>query len=428
LRAFPKSDPIAAASAHAYLRNGHPRKALALFGVAMSAEARPSLWAEAFLSSMAAPGFAAKASDYGRLADISGDPRPFLGATLSSLAEGDKPAAEAWLEKALSGGASVPPELLWDCGLYEILANRSDAASGSAEIALMGDAAWMSGDVELAKRRWTRSIALGPKASWKPYANLALLSRPRSDQASSYWERMRSAFLAAPPSPEREGALGSYAAHLAREGKDAEALAVLKGGIPPLSDASGKLSVLALAINGRSMPEGRYAAQLERLAALRPGDPAVMGAALKALSIRGMYGEVAVLREGAARRKLPLEYGWYYEAEVLAAWGDYGGAVAAIQKGIGISERFTDGAEEGAFALGGLFAAMGDPVKSAAEYSRAVAAARNGQAKCAALKALGRELGATGDKAGAERAYRDALAADPGDAEAALLARSVPGK
>jgi tetratricopeptide (TPR) repeat protein len=421
LKAFPKSDPVAAAAAHAYLRNGSPRKALALFGVALSAEARPKLWAEAFLASMPSPGFDALPGDYGRLADITGDGRPFLGAAVASLAAGDRLAAAAWLEKARLGGVSAPAELLWDCDLYESLANRSDASAGPAELALMGDAAWMSGDIGLAKQRWARSIALKPSGSWKPYANLALLSGAKSELAESYRERMRSAFLAAPPSSERDGALGAYAASLAREGREADALAALKGGMAPGGAGSGRLAALELSIRGASMPEGRYAAELERLAALRPDDPEVMGDALRSLSARGMYGEVAVLWKGAARRKLPLDYGWFYEAEVLAAQGDLPGAAAAIRTGGGPSV-------EGSFALGSLYAAMGDPTKSAAEYSRAAAAARSGHAKCAALKALGRELGASGDPAGAARAYREALVADPADAEAALLARAASKK
>jgi tetratricopeptide (TPR) repeat protein len=429
LKAFPRSDPVAAAAAQAYLRHGHPRKALSLFGRALSIEARPKLWAEAFLASMREPGFEATSSEYGRLADIAGDPGPFLGAAAAALATGDRLAAAAWLERARSGGAWAPPELLWDCGLYEELANRSDSSAGSAELALMGDAAWKSGEVELAKRRWARAIALGPSLSWKPYANLALLSGSRGELAASYWARLRSAFLASPPSPEREGALGSYAAYLAREGQDAEALSALKGGSAPgssdstRSGASGRLAALELAIRGRSMPEGRYAVELERLASQRPDDSEVMGAALRALAQRGMYGEAALLEQGAARRKLPLEYGWFYGSASLAARGDYRGAVSAIRAGGPGSEG-----AEGRFALASLLSATGDPVGAAAEYSRAAATARGSRDKCAALKALGRELGAAGDSAGAARAYRGALAADPSDAEAAILARAILAK
>jgi len=68
---------------------------------------------------------------------------------------------------------------------------------------------------------------------------------------------------------------------------------------------------------------------------------------------------------------------------------------------------------------------MGDPVRSASEYVLAAATARKGRDRCSAFKALGRELGAAGDSAGAANAYKRALAADPADAEAALLARSV---
>jgi tetratricopeptide (TPR) repeat protein len=290
----------------------------------------------------------------------------------------------------------------------------------------MGDAAWMSGNLDLAKRRWTRSIALAPSRSWMPYANLALLSAAKSELSASYWARMKSAFLAGPPSDAREGALGAYAAQLALDGREAEALAALQGGLSSSapSSSSGALAVLELKIRGRSIPEGRYVIELERLAAERPNDAMVMGAVLRELSIRGRYDEVALLREGAARRKLPLENGWFYEAQVLTARGDYSRAASVIRANYSSASSRA----EGSFALGSLLGAMGDHVKAAAEYSRAAAAARSAPGRCAAFKALGRELGASADSQGATKAFKAALAADPSDAEAALLARSFSKK
>jgi hypothetical protein len=268
----------------------------------------------------------------------------------------------------------------------------------------------MAGDAENAKRCWARSIALAPSASWKPYANLALLSK--GEGAVGYWSRMRSAFLSGPPSPARQGALASYAAYLAREGRNEEAQTALKGG--DASKAGGALAILELSIRGRAMPEGRFVAELERLAAERPDDPEIMDAALRALSERGMLGELSVLLESAARRKLSLEYGWFYEAEVRAAKGDYAGALSRLKGRSGAEARFADGS---------LLAAMGDPAASAAEYARAAGDARNGREKCAALKAEGRELASSGDSGGAMKAFAQARAADPADAEAAMLSR-----
>ncbi len=416
-KAFPESEAVAAAAALAYARGGRSTEALALFGGRLSPEARPSLWAEAFIASRGAS--TPKSADYGRLADITGDPRAYLGATITALASGDKPSARAWLEKGLAGGAELPPELLWDCGFFEVLSERSDISAGSGELAMMGDAAWMAGDPRLARRRWERSISLSPHRSWKAYVDLALMSKDSGEVAASYWARLKAAFLSGPESETRNGALGAYATHLAREGRDAEALSLLAD-IP--SDGAGALAVIALTIMDRSRPEGRFAADLERLTAERPTDPEVLGAALRALSIRGMYGEVALLRAGAARRAVASEYGWYYDAVVLAARGDFPGAAKAITLAAGDSDPVA------AFALGSLHAAMGDVRKSAEAFSRSAAFGHSGRERCTAFKALGKALGDSGDLGGAVAAYRSAAAADPSDAEAAILVRGVSRK
>jgi tetratricopeptide (TPR) repeat protein len=422
VKAFPKSEPLLAAAVHAYLRSGDPQKALNLFGPAMSPEARPYLWAEAFISSNRT-GTTTKTlpADYDRLAGITGDPRAYLGAATMSLASGDKVAGAAWLAKGLAAGVVASPDLLWDCGLYDRLASMSDSASGSAELAILGDAAWKTGDIELAKSRWIRSLALAPVRSWKPYADLALISSD-SEAAGSYWARMKAAFLSAAPSAEREGALAAFAAQLARQGRNREALALLKGE-GPAKTLSGKLAVLDVTIRGRSMPEARFASELENLAARRPEDTEVIEAVFRALSRRGMYGEVAVLEAGASRRGLRFRNDWYYEAEILTARGDYSGAAAEIRGNAGAMAE-----PEGEYALGSLYAATGDAVKSAEAYSKAATLARRPAARCASLKAYGRELGATGDERGEVAAYRAALAADPLDHEAALLVRGAAAR
>jgi tetratricopeptide (TPR) repeat protein len=412
LKAFPRSLALHSAAAYEYLRAGKAREALGLFDAVMPPDARSELWAEAFLSSSSADA-EAKPSDYARLAEATGDPKPLIGAAAASLASGDRLAASAWLQKAMAEGASPPSELLWDCGLYERLAARPDASLSADELELMGDAAWKSGDPDLAKRRWTRSIALGPKASWRPYADLALLSGGESEAAESYWSRLRAAFLADPASPDRDRALCAYAAHMARTGQSDEALKVLKGG-----GDSGAVAALKLEIGSASMPEERYAVELERLASAHPDDPEVMGIALRELSRRGMYGEVALMTEAAARRKLPLRYGWFYEATARAARGDYAAAIEILRSGAGGRAD-----AEASFALGSLLAEKGDHAGAVKEFSSSAATARDGKDRCAALKSLGRELAASGDPAGAKQAYKRAKAADPSDAAAAMLAR-----
>jgi tetratricopeptide (TPR) repeat protein len=424
-KAFPESEPIAAAAALAYVRGGRPADALSLFGGPISPDARPDLWAEAFLAARGTGAREpARTADYVRLAGIIGEARPYLGAAALALAAGDPNSARAWLEKGIAGGAQAPPELLWDCGLYEVLAARPDLGSGAGELALMGDAAWRTGDSSLARRRWQRAIALDPKFSWKPYVDLALMEGDKGEAADSYWARLKAAFLSGPPSAARDGALAAFSAHLARTDRDEEALRALKGG-----EGSGAIAALTLFIEGRNEPEARYAADLERLVASRAGDPEVQGAALRELAIRGMYGEVALLREGAARRGLQIAYGWYYDAAVRAARGDYKGAAATIESSVaGGGETDRGPGLAASYALGRLYGAMGDPVKAAAAFSRAVSAARGAGERCSALKALGNALGDSGDSAGAAEAYRAASEADPSDPEAAILSRSGSGK
>jgi tetratricopeptide (TPR) repeat protein len=431
-RAFPGSEPLAAAAAHAYLRSGRGSEAFALFAGTISPEARPSLWAEAFLASRgsAPPASSsqglpipakARPSDYGRFAEITGEAQAYLGAAVTALAAGDRVDARGWLGKGLAGGAHAPPELLWDCGFYEELAARSDIASGAGELAMMGDAAWMSGDSDLARRRWERSIALAPTLSWKAYVKLALLS-PEGEKAESYWSRLRSAFLSGPASPSRDAALQAYAVHLSRQGRVGEALALLGAAASRSSQGAGGIELLAAMLRGGGQPEGRLAADLERIAAERPQDPEVAGAVLRSLAQRGLYEELSVLREGAARRKLPLEYGWYYEALVLAAREDFKGAAAAIVaagNGAGTASNY---------ALGSLYAAMGDSAQAIEALTRAADSAGPGRDRCAAYKALGRAFGGEGDAGAASRAFRAAAQADPRDAEAAILARGSLGK
>jgi hypothetical protein len=417
---------VAAVAAQAYLRNGESAKALVLFGQAMSAQARPALWAESFIAAhsggSAASGsvLSAKSEDYARLAEVSGEPKALLGAAAIALASRDKSAAAAWLRKAVAKGVRPQAELLWDCGLYDELASSSDIDSNSRDLALMGDAAWLSSSRDLAKRRWERSVALAPRRSWKTYEKLALVSEGEVGQ--SYWARLRSAFFSAPSSVERDGALGAYVGFLMREGRESEALAILKQSTTGSSNGAlpGKLAILELALRSSSMPEGRLASQYEALAAQRPLDPEVMGAALRTLSRRGMYGEVAVLREGAKRRGLKLEYGWYYDAEILAARGE-------LPKALDVIKAAGAPGAEGLFALGSLYGALGDMTASADAYSKAAVAA-NGEERCEAYKALGSSLGSSGDGEGASRAYQAALAAWPDDAEAAMLARQSERK
>ena len=291
--------------------------------------------------------------------------------------------------RAIAAGAQPSSELLWDCGLYAALAARSDSGAGSAELALMGDAAWKAGEAGIAKTRWARSIAFEPRRSWKAYANLALSSEP--EVAESYWARMKSAFLSAPASELRDGALAVYVARLGRENRDKEALALLAGGSIDRS-REGRLSVLDLSLRGRVMPEGRLAVEFERLVARRPEDPLVVGiAAMRSLLQRGLFGEVALLEAGAEKSGLALERRLVLRGRSPRGEGRFRGPrlQGAIEESPAALASY-----EGLFALGRLCEARAKacgcgPTPTLRRSERRASPGTS----AAALKALGRELG-----------------------------------
>lgn len=426
--AFPRSESLAAARAHAYLRASAPGKALELFAPAgpIEPEARRELWAEAFIaaaSSGQAPN--ARASDYGRLAEITGDPRAYGGAAAAALASGDKVAAEAWLARAHAAGGRIDLGLYWDCGLYGQLASLPDSALPEADyaasLALMGDASWMIGDAESARQRWAKSIALEPYRSWKPYAELALLAGEArragevSELAESYWARLRAAFLSGPDSSLRAQALCAYAAQLARSGREEEAIRMLQGG-----GSSSEVAVLLMTVQGRKEPEKRLVADLERLAAERPGDGLVMGTALRTLFVRGMLDELALLRTSAQGGK-GVEYGWFYDAAIEAAKGEYAAAAETLSGGLAGDAP----PAAGLYALGSLYRRSGDLERAAVAFSRAASGGRSPSERCAAYMALGGTFGEEGDSSSAQAAYASALAADPKNPEAAIASRGA---
>jgi len=428
LRKEPGSEPIRAAAAHAFLRGGMPREALALFGGSpagssasrkggsLSPEKRPALWAEAFLRSRLTA--EATARDYARLAAILDDGTPYLGASVLSMAEGDIAAAKYWVGRAMESGARPSADLLWDCSLYEALSRRESGAADARELAILGDAAWKTKDSSLARERWMLSVAAEPRRSWKPYASLAL-SSDDEESSVSYWSRMRAAFLSGPKGEARDGALGAYAAMLSRSGRDAEALELL-GDAEGDEGSGGALLALRWAVRAKSEPEARIAAGYASLAELYPRSPEVLGSRLRFLAERGFAEELVQTYESAERRGTQPRHGWFYGAWILAARG------MAKEAAELVSKRGSD--ESGpaaAFALGSLKADLGFAADAAAHFDRAAALASGGPARAKALKAKGRALQAAGDVAGAARAYRAAALADGSDAEAAVLARAL---
>lgn len=479
LKAMPGSEPVAAAAAYLFLRGGAPEKALALFKEALKPEDRPELWAEAFLASLRAgarPSPEEAPAAYDRLARVLGDPRFFADSAAASLAAGDGFAARATLGLAIQRGAAPPDELLWDAGLPALLAARPDEGAGPERLRLLADAAWLSGDAALAKARWERAIFLAPKASYKPYASLLAAeaaeaakaaalaalddaSRAGRAPARAYDDSVAPPFSfdpsapplraapagAAGPSAKGEGRFprsagrvssadyerltllfpdesapkALYAAALAREGRGAEALDLLLSGG---DEAQDSLSArVALAATAGSWPEDRLASQALRLAESRPEDGELLDSVLRLLLERGRSADFLVLFRAAESRGLSYPRRAFHAAAAAALAGDYRAAVALLEKD-GPSEP----GPEAAFALGLLYSRLGDQALAADRLAVALSAARSGAERCRTLKATGDARAAAGDPEGALAAYRAASAADPGDAEAASLARGKP--
>jgi hypothetical protein len=442
LAALPASADIRAACVHAYLRSrpaaanadaANAAKALALFGPVLKPEARPGLWAEAFLAVYRAGeggGSDWKRPEYfGLLARRLGEPLFYVDAAALSLASGDRFAGRSWLELAIKGGALPPDELLWSAGLYAELARRDDAASTPSRLRLLGDAAYLSGDPDLARSRWLRALEAEPSGSWKTYASLAALSS--GPEEAAYLERMRAAF------PENSGALAVYAARLAREGEAAAALALLDAGLAeerpkagpskapkPTSAASAPSEELSLAVRTRLVVgarvwlEERLVAQSLGAIESRPEDGKLLSLVLGSLLERKRYEDFLALEKRVERSGKSYPEDWYYEASALLLEGRLTEASSLLAK--------RGPPEAGSplyLAQGRVHALRREWDKAAAAYSSALASARSGGERCAALKGLGQAREGSGDAPGARLLYLAALEADPGDVEAGLLAR-----
>lgn len=417
--ALPRQKDQRAACARAYLRARppEPAKALSLFGPLLEPEERPELWAEAFIAyerNAAASEAAAaweKPEYFALLARSSGEPRFYLAAAALSLASGDSSSARSWLRLAASGGASPPDDLLWGAGLYAELSRRDDAGSGPSRLRLLGDSAYLSGELELARGRWERALAASPKGSWKTYASLASLSGP--EEAASYYGRMREAF------PQGLGALSSYAAFLAREGKAGAGLSLLEAALASKASADELSRALRarLAIGARLWPEERFIAQSLTAVEERPEDGRLLSLVLESLLERKRYEDFLALERRAGGRPYPDD--WYFRASALLLEGRLAEAKAFLEeRGRGVSEPASS------FALGAVYLLSKDWAGAASSYEAALAGARSPAERCAALKGSGRAAEGSGQASRARALYAAAALADPSDLEAGFLARS----
>ncbi|MGO8694215.1 MAG: tetratricopeptide repeat protein [Rectinemataceae bacterium] len=424
LAGAPGSETVAFGAAYAFLRSGDPAAALALFPSRLSRSIRPDLWAEAVVETARQGPLGASNLDadaFSSLGAITDDPRLYISAAVKSLAERNSAGAGTWLERAIEGGATPDVALMWDCGLFEELAARSDAGAGPEELCIMGDAAWRIGDFAAAQERWERALALNPRVSWKAYLKLALLAGTGTELQTSYFARLHSSFVDLPQARADPEAVAAYAAFLARSGAASRALTMLE----PYSQ-NEIAGALALTIEGMSWPEDRLVSAAENFAAVRPQSGRALGFAMRILFERGRFADMAVLYRAGEARGLIYPYRWYYGAAIDAAYGRYSASAAKLEAGEGKAPA-SDAGPCAYFALGTLDLRSGNAERAIDYLSKARDSASEGKSRCAVLKELGRAHLAAGDREEALASWREALRSDPRDPEAALLARGLPG-
>jgi len=452
----PRSEALLAAEADAFLRNGQPERAFALFGSGLSAESHPALWAEAALASLRAgrlPPASDNASTFSRLAGITGDSRLYVDAAALALAEGDRLAARSWLDRARAGGTAVPAALLWDSGQYEVLESPGYERPSALQQKLMGDAAWILGNPVNAERLWRSSLAADPASSWRNCVSLAALdggtvsvgqtgifddednfreigdselggelglSARHAESAELYAALLRIF-------PAERGALVAYAAALARAGKKDEALAFMDraaagpGRQAPdaaflAADPDSRVLRAWLGTGAALWPEGHLAAEILRAIEMRPDDAMLLDDGLALLLSRGYYEDFLAVHDRAEKAGLVYPRRVLFDAYAAIAHGDLDRARELLEGGgAGV------GGSEGLFALALLRKNSGEPAEAMSILEKALSVSTYPKVRCEVLKEMARVAELQGDVRRANGYYSMAYLADPSDTEAARL-------
>ena len=442
-QALAKAGPdkeVGLAAADALLLAGEPLAVLELFKSRLSLEEKPRLWARAYFDALKAgilpPGLESPAN-LGRLGDILGEGRFYVDAAALCLAARDVLGARAWLSRASAASVPVPPELLWDAGLYGILAQPVQGKSSPGWQRLSADSAWLLGRRDQAIATWQGAVAADPLGSYRTWASLAVatgeglgppavgssfdskgnlgpgleeraVKRGSPKNFRGYYEGMLIRF------PKAEGARILYGGALAREDRLSEAAAILEASPAP---ADPRVALDRLRVGSAVWMGKRLPVEALKAADAHPREPALFDAALAVLLEGGDYEGFLMLLDRAGEAGVqPLRKDLFAAFAGLLR-GDRAGAEEAFRLALQASPG-----PEAAFALGALALARVDFAEAQASYDRALSLARSPQEKCLVLKAQGRLADRLGDLAGARSLYLGASQADPSDAEAWRLA------
>ncbi|HUX37357.1 MAG TPA: hypothetical protein VMV44_05590 [Rectinemataceae bacterium] len=408
LRAFAQNPNVASVAAWLYIRDGRADRALALFPLPLDPGKYLDLWAEARLRLLISRPVADQESCR-LLADATGDPSWYLEAALLAMRKGDSFSAQAWLRKGMAGGLHPPASLLWDAGLNRELADSVGPDSPPGDLVLAAGASWLVGDREKALALWQRAKS-GGNDSWKVDAATASLL-PSGDGALAAARALAARYKSEPE------ALRYAAAILLREGRPDEALAL----VPGLEKGSQFLpEALGIELGSAKEGEGRFIARAIRLAEEHRGMAEAREFALRVLLAHGRWDEYLVVYDGASEAERSDPRWWFWETAADLVRGDFS-AASQVAEALGASPAGAGG-PEGAFAQGLVDSLRGREGEAEERFKAALDLSSEPSQRAAALKEIGRLEESAGRHERAMAAWSAAVAADPDDAEARILA------
>ncbi|HAE22680.1 MAG TPA: hypothetical protein DCG47_10215, partial [Spirochaetaceae bacterium] len=422
------SEPVALASFDAFMGAGFYGEALALFERSLRIEQRPLLFAEAYAAQRKAgvsPDIPTGA--YALLADALNAPGFLIEGALAEMRRGRLSFARELARQAYERGAALPPGLLWDAGLFELLSyaplerQEGDEAADAERLELAASAAYLSAVPALAAEAYAALIERYPERSWRPYAAMARLEaaqppveerksllprdiagEPEPGVAAFWYERMASLF------PRNAGAALEYSAWLLSQARDREALSMLKG-LTPRSTIEASLLASLLA---RAEPSRARAIALGLLAR-HPESPQAVDTALSICHAAGLWKEYGTIRVDYAKLAPALPRAWFWDGLDAFSLGDYAKAETIFAQADLEYEGYSASYNMGLSQL--AQARYGDAARS---FSVAASKAADTTRKSVAYlwEAKAHEAGAKPDAARA--AYRAALQAYPLSLEA----------
>ncbi len=422
------SEPVALAAFDAFMGAGLYGEALALFERSLRMEERPLLFAEAYAAQRTAgvsPDIPTGA--YALLADALGAPALLAEGALAEMEKGRLSFARELARQAYERGVELPPGLLYDLGLFELLAYGAlepggvDEAEEAERLELSASAAYLAASPALAAEAYAALAARFPERSWRPYAALARLEAanpPREEKSSllpadiagepqrgvaSYWyERMAALF------PGNAEAAMEYASWLLGQARDREALSLLRG-ITPRSpaEASRLASLMARAEPGRARPIALD------LVARYPESPYAVDTALAICYASRLLPDYGAIRADYAGLAGLLPRAWFWDGADAFAAGDYGKAEITFSQADLALEGF-----RASYNLGLAQLAQARDGDAATSFSTAASKAPDAAMRAAAhvWEAKAHEAGGRPDAA--RSAYRAAIQADPLSLEA----------